>query len=238
MSLVETVMPSHCTHEMFRAYSDANGDLIVEEGWALNFDDETLHIIQQYFTAMISMICGLTSAPEPHLSQVVMIPHPQYGFDHLRRWLGDRVSDQGSKNLRLEIRSEVADAPLLIQGGENEMIDLDIEYVPLRKGLSASYSLALLLRGCLREGKPGIDRIASAIGTSRRSLQRRLAEEGTSFSQVLDGVRHQLASEQIREKGQKISNLASKLGYANQSAFTRAYRRWQGEPPAAAKRKP
>ncbi len=231
MSLIEAAMSNHCTHEMFRAYSTEEGDLVIEEGWALSFDDETLHIIQQYFTAMVSMICGLTSAPGPYLRDVQMIPHPVYGFDHLGRWLGERVSYQRAKNLRLEIRSEVADAPIQIQRNKNDLIDPGMDWVPVRSGASTSYFVSLLLIGFLREGRPSIDRIAAAIGTSRRSLQRRLAEEGNSFSQILDDVRRQLANEHLNTKGQAIGTLASSLGYANQSAFTRAYRRWQGRPP-------
>lgn len=237
-SQIVAAMANHCTHEVFNVDGSGATDLIVTDGWMLSFDDETLHVIQQYCVAIVEMVCSLTSLPKPLLSNVYMVPHPNYGLDHLRPWLGDRVSAHQMKNLRIAIPYTVADAPIALGGKAMEPLAASWKWVPLQDGTSASYSVALLLTGMLRSGEPSIDRVASAVGISRRSLQRSLEAEGTTFSEVLDNVRRRLAQDLLRQDGMTIGSLASGLGYKRQSAFTRAFRRWQGEPPSASLKRP
>ncbi len=83
----------------------------------------------------------------------------------------------------------------------------------------------------LSSGAPSIDRVASRLGVSGRSLQRRLAEEGTSFSVELDRFRRDMAQRLLRENDVAIYEVAYLLGYADPSAFHRAFRRWHGASP-------
>lgn len=72
--------------------------------------------------------------------------------------------------------------------------------------------------------------VAKALGLHPRVLQRRLAEEGLTFEQVLDGVRRKMAWE-LAAAGIPAGQIARELGYAEQSSFSRACRRWYGESP-------
>ena len=67
---------------------------------------------------------------------------------------------------------------------------------------------------------------------SVRSLQRRLAEEGLTFSQLVDEVRLEMAVPQLRDRGIRITDVAFGLGYSNPAHFTRAFRRWAGVAPS------
>ncbi|WP_353109376.1 AraC family transcriptional regulator [Salinisphaera dokdonensis] len=71
-----------------------------------------------------------------------------------------------------------------------------------------------------------IDLAAEYLNLNRRTLQRRLVAEGTSFSAVLDDVRADLASRYLAERDLPLSHVAALLGYTEQSAFNRACRRW------------
>lgn len=71
---------------------------------------------------------------------------------------------------------------------------------------------------------------ARAMSLHPRVLQRRLAKSGTSFEQILDDVRRELAW-QLSATGMQDSRIASTLGYSEQSSYTRACRRWYGESP-------
>ncbi|WP_183407809.1 AraC family transcriptional regulator [Nocardioides marmoriginsengisoli] len=71
---------------------------------------------------------------------------------------------------------------------------------------------------------------ARAMAIHPRVLQRKLAEAGSSFEDVLDDVRRGLAW-QLSATGMPISRIASSLGYAEHSSYTRACRRWYGESP-------
>ncbi len=89
---------------------------------------------------------------------------------------------------------------------------------------------ALLAR--LAEGEPSAEQIADALHLSLRSLQRHLAEEGTSFDQILDETRQQLARSYLGDPRWSISDIAYSLGYADASCFSRAFRRWTGQAPS------
>jgi AraC-like DNA-binding protein len=77
---------------------------------------------------------------------------------------------------------------------------------------------------------------ARALGTSERSLQRQLRLEGTTFKDVLDGVRHELSLRYLREGRHAIGEVAFLTGFTEVSAFSRAFRRWTGDSPAAWRR--
>ena len=83
----------------------------------------------------------------------------------------------------------------------------------------------------IREGRTTLAALAEAHHTSVRSLQRRLAEQGTSFQQLLDDTRRHLAEAHLTHDRLDVTEIALLLGYSEQSAFTRAFRHWTGLPP-------
>jgi AraC-like DNA-binding protein len=85
----------------------------------------------------------------------------------------------------------------------------------------------------LRAGEPGIARIAVAMATSERSLQRKLQAEGVSFRDVVDEARHKLAMIYLGDRALSMTDVACLLGYSEAAAFTRAFKRWTGRPPSA-----
>ncbi len=85
----------------------------------------------------------------------------------------------------------------------------------------------------LPSGKPTDDSVASALFMSARTLQRRLAAEGTSFSQLLEVVRRELAEGYIADASLPISEIGFLLGFSEVSGFSRAFKRWTGASPTA-----
>ena len=83
----------------------------------------------------------------------------------------------------------------------------------------------------LKQGEPNIERLATRMHMSGRTLQRRLADLKTSFQDVLDGVRFDLARSYLRDERLDISQVAYLLGYSELRAFDRAFRRWAGMAP-------
>lgn len=86
-----------------------------------------------------------------------------------------------------------------------------------------------LMRLC-QHGEPKISSLAKCMNMSTRTLQRRFVEQQSSFQDVLDTVRQQLCTEYLQQHIQ-LSDIAQLLGYSDQSAFTRAYKRWTGSTP-------
>ncbi len=92
-----------------------------------------------------------------------------------------------------------------------------------------------LLMPILHTGEAGIDRIASRMGLSRQTLFRRLKAEGTTFAAVLDGLRHRLALDYLAGRKVSVNETAYLVGFSDPAAFSRAFKRWTGMSPKAAR---
>ncbi|MBL8391941.1 MAG: AraC family transcriptional regulator [Candidatus Accumulibacter sp.] len=84
----------------------------------------------------------------------------------------------------------------------------------------------------LTSGMPSAQAVARALGLSQRSLQRRLAALDLTFQGVIDETRHELARRYLDDPGKSITEITFLLGFSEQSAFTRAFRRWSGMAPS------
>jgi AraC-like DNA-binding protein len=93
---------------------------------------------------------------------------------------------------------------------------------------------------CRRLGNDTLEMAALAreLGTSARTLRRRLLEQGTSYHEILDRVRSEVADELLADADHKLSEIAFLLGFSDASAFHRAYVRWTGCTPASRRRAP
>lgn len=77
--------------------------------------------------------------------------------------------------------------------------------------------------------------VARSLAMADRTLKRKLAEQGTSYSDLLDRQRHMRAIELLRGDA-SIEAIAERLGYSDAANFTRAFRRWTGTSPRAARK--
>jgi AraC-like DNA-binding protein len=94
-----------------------------------------------------------------------------------------------------------------------------------------SRSKAFLLRE-LTSGTPSAQELASALGMSQRSFQRKLSELSLTYQKVLDDIRHELARRYLDDPSKSVTEIAFLLGFSEQSAFTRAFRHWSGMSPS------
>ena len=87
------------------------------------------------------------------------------------------------------------------------------------------------IRGDLPKGTCTIDRCAERFGMSVRTLQARMANEGTSFSSLIEEVRVLLARTYLQRPESSLDEIADWLGYGEQTSFGRAFKRWTGMTP-------
>ena len=80
--------------------------------------------------------------------------------------------------------------------------------------------------------RPTIEDLADELHTSSRTLQRRLQDAGSSFQRVLEEARHQLARHYLNNSVLELNEAAYLLGYEDANSFVRAFRAWEGVPPA------
>ena len=103
------------------------------------------------------------------------------------------------------------------------------------KDLTQSATFKERVRACLNEilagGQYSIVEVANRLAISRRTLQRRLNEENTSFQEVLDNLRKDLAYHYLINSNYTHEQIAFLLGYAEVTSFFRAFRAWTGHTP-------
>ncbi len=80
--------------------------------------------------------------------------------------------------------------------------------------------------------RPTVEDIADALHISSRTIQRRLQDEGSSFQRVLEEARRQLARQYLNNSVLELNEAAYLLGYNDANSFVRAFRTWEGVPPA------
>ena len=90
----------------------------------------------------------------------------------------------------------------------------------------------IVLKRQLPSGKPDLSNIAEAIGLSQRTLQRRIAEAGTSFRQLLETSRRELGRDMLANGVSGADEIAYLLGYQDTSSFYRAFHEWEGVTPS------
>lgn len=89
-----------------------------------------------------------------------------------------------------------------------------------------------VLRTALLTDRADADHIASLFSIHRRTLNRRLNEDGISFKDLVEEERYEIARQALLDTDLQVGDVAAMLGYADASAFTRAFRRWSGAAPA------
>ena len=84
----------------------------------------------------------------------------------------------------------------------------------------------------LPDGRVGEAEIASALNLSLRSLQRKLEDQGVSYSRLLDDTRRDLGMQYVRSPQYSLNEIAYLLGFTEPANFSRAFKRWYGQPPS------
>lgn len=88
----------------------------------------------------------------------------------------------------------------------------------------------------LKDGPLTASSVAARMGVTRRTLTRRLSQQGTSFTELLDGVRKQAATYYVVTSDHSVIDIAFLVGFSESSAFVRAFKRWHGMAPMAYRR--
>ncbi len=103
------------------------------------------------------------------------------------------------------------------------------------EALPPTESFSLRVRQAIRERMNGVvptlATVAAAFHMSERTFQRRLGDEDTSFQRLVDAVREDMAKIYVAEQKLSFGEIAYLLGYAELSAFLRAFKRWTGVTP-------
>ena len=108
----------------------------------------------------------------------------------------------------------------------------DREIARLKTRQTTSSRAKWVLKRVLGGQYPDIYEVAKALRMSTRTLQRRIAEEGSSFRDLLSDARRELARLSLQHPSLGLSKTASLLGYEDPNSFLRAFRMWEGVTPS------
>jgi AraC-like DNA-binding protein len=171
-------------------------------------------------------------------TQVRIMHHIHHGKSKLEKFLDAGVED-GARVDEVEFPAGSGDLPIVsadpylhrlcVQSAEEALARRRAKQSPLYVQVENAIA-ALLPHGQARH-----DLVSAELSMSPRTLTRRLAAEGSSFAELLKEVREALAKRYIADRTLPISQIAWLLGYAEVSGFTRAFQRWTGMVPSAAR---
>lgn len=209
------------------------GGMQIREGISVIGSATMHHQAQQHFAAMLRCI-GYLANGQPLDAEVAIIPHPQFGIEHLKPHLGNKLMAQESRQLCIWLPNEVLALnfpwqPEMADRGESGM---------LTSAASPSLldSARILIAGMIEDGNPSLEHLALCSGRSRRTLQRLLAAEGTSFTRLLDTVRQEHVLKHLVESHESVSSIGNGAGFRSGSSVTRAVRRWTNTSPRQLRR--
>lgn len=136
----------------------------------------------------------------------------------------------------MTFRKEDMDRPVLY--GNRDLNSSLMEHanralLRLRSRHSLSERLKNHLKGHLDGGEVSIQDVAGQLHMSERSLQRKLMHENTSFNEILNSVRHELALRYLSDPHLSAQDIALLLGYQQSSSFSTAFKGWTGSSPTA-----
>ena len=170
-------------------------------------------------------------------------PHP---LEARFSYSAPAYADEYERILRLPVRFDAGEDGVLFPISMMDTLNLSAD-AALRQLLqryaaeqltkiSTSAPFSQRVRACIRSTLPlgGLtaDTVATQFRVSERTLRRRLREEATSYQEVLNEVRIELARHYLTKEKRDIVEIALILGFSDQSAFTKAFRRWVGQTPA------
>lgn len=187
-------------------------------------------------SAFVSLVCGPRRfLSRPHvLSVQVTHPAPAYSGEYERIFQCPVHFDREWN--AMELHPQVADwevAPgshyvfgILSRHADKLLAELDAAK-HLRGRVEA------LLLPVLHRGDVSADDIAAQLGFSRQTLFRKLKEEDTTFSAVLDDLRQRVARLYLQGESASVNDTAYLVGFSDPSSFSRAFKRWTGQAPSA-----
>jgi AraC-like DNA-binding protein len=203
----------------------------------INYVDVSRHLdrhqIECVFTLLIRLIRKLTDSPV-RPGRVTLIHHRAGDFSEFAEFLGSDI-EFGATIDELTFAAPTADLPVVSadQYLNEVLIEMCEQAVSRRKKKRSLLRCAVenAIAPVLPHGTPQVSEIAHRCGVSQRTLVRRLMSESLTYSEILNDLRKDLATEYLADPGLSISQIAWLLGYRDVSAFTNAFRRWTGESP-------
>lgn len=182
-----------------------------------------------------SLACGPRRfLPQSHVLAVhLAYPAPAYAAEYGRIFQCPVHFDAEWNAMELHPGTpewRVAQAPRYVFGVLAKHADGLLQRMDAAKGLRGRVEALLL--PTLHEGGSSAKMIAAQLGCSRQTLFRRLKDEGVTFTDVLDGLRQEMAKVYLDGRAASVNETAYLVGFSDAASFSRAFKRWTGQSPS------
>lgn len=153
--------------------------------------------------------------------------------DFLESYLGCPIEDAAGANGMVIANEELALPNAIGDDAISRFFDRRLEEMlaQLHSEIPIAFQVKSFVGKNLSGGIPKLSDVANALGMSARTLQRKLADEGAVFQDLVDQARRELSERLLRTTQYPLIEIAFLTGFAEQSGFTRAFKRWVGETP-------
>jgi len=200
---------------------------------------QDVHQMEFWVAALVRAVRQIIDQKLP--VQHVSFTHKRPSVAEMNSFFGRRV-DFGADTDEVTFPTEFGEAPIVNADPYlNEiLVKFCDETLTRRKvhrssfGSNVENAIAVLLP----HGKAQVHEVARKLGLSQRTLSRRLAAEGLTFSKVRQTLRADLANRHLADKDLSISKIAWLLGYQDVSGFSNAFKRWSGKAPRTIRQNP
>lgn len=230
LKLVSQAMPDYCTHEMFDLVEHAGGGAL-RVRFTLDLDPATRHHAQLVTLSLVTSFCASARARPPYFEAVAMMPHPVVGLTHLPPGIARSVRVASDDVMRVTFAATVLQAHLPRRDPAPPDAPPCGHSASLLEQARLQNAARMIVAAMVAEGRPSAGILAAAAGMTPRTLQRRLAADGTSFAALVDDARREAALTAIASSTAPLAEISASLGYSSPSALTRAVRRWTDHPP-------
>jgi AraC-like DNA-binding protein len=159
-------------------------------------------------------------------------PRPAYAADYERVFEVTVMFSSDRNAMRMEediVAHKLGGLPRYVFGVLTEHADALIK--KMEDAQTTRGEVESLLMPILHKGEATMEAIATKLGVSRQTLYRNLKEEGVTFEQVLDELRHRLAVEYMRGQKTSVNETGYLVGFSDPAGFSRAFKRWTGKSP-------
>ncbi|QYZ71664.1 helix-turn-helix transcriptional regulator [Neotabrizicola shimadae] len=219
----------HNTSNAFYSVLPTPGGLVLQHGFNIPMPAQVIHVAESFTAAMIGSLRGFLKLRGRMFDRIDILPHPDHGIAHLAKWFDCEICAATKPPLSVQFTDAALDSPLV-------RVNAPPPSSPAQDGprlhdIGMVESTRILVRSMLRSGAPTVERMAHFAGMSVRSYQRRLSDEGQTYSALVEEERQRLLQRSLGNNDILFGEVAAHLGYARQSSLTRAVRRWTGKAP-------
>ena len=212
---------------------EEGGDLFLVLVTSANVAERPHEPVDALMATAVKTLRNLTGGAETGISEVRLMRPPPSHPDQYSEFLNCEVTFNADRD-EIRLKGSVLDQPLPganpeLAAIQDQLLDDYLNRLDKENFCVRVKKQILLL---LPSGELSQEKVAYALNMSTRNLHRKLADEDTTFKQLLDDIKKDLALRYLKAPRISIIELSYMLGFTDQSSFTRAFKRWTNSTPS------